>query len=120
MLEAGQVAADDDQVHPLGVLDVEVVHGAAVLAEDAEREPERRARTCGAAGEVEREAVLADGEAAHRIGGHGHAVSVRRGGRVVHPVDGAAGQCRGAEDDGQDGGEGGELDRGGHAVRTAS
>jgi hypothetical protein len=111
VLEAGQVAADDDEVHPLGVLEVKVAHSAPVLAEDAEGEPKLGVGRRGAAGEVEREAVLADREAAHRIGAHVHGVFGGRGGWVMDAADGAAGQCGGAEDQGQDGGEGGELHR---------
>jgi hypothetical protein len=36
VLKAGQVSPDDDQVHALGVLDLEVAHGVAGLADDAE------------------------------------------------------------------------------------
>ena len=39
VLEARQVAAGDDQVHALLVLDVEVAHAGAGLVDDPEREP---------------------------------------------------------------------------------
>ena len=44
VLEAGQVAADDDEVHPLLVLDVEVAHGPATVVDDPEAHGLRPAR----------------------------------------------------------------------------
>ena len=44
VLEAGQVAAGDDQVHALRVLDVEVAHRLAALVDDPEGEPLGRPR----------------------------------------------------------------------------
>ena len=44
VLEAGEVAADDDQVQPLLVLDVVAVTGCAVRAGDRERERDRAGR----------------------------------------------------------------------------
>ena len=41
VLEAGHVAAHDDEVHALGVLDVEVAHGLPAAVDDPERELER-------------------------------------------------------------------------------
>ena len=70
VLEAGHVAAHDDEVHALGVLDVEVAHGPAAAVDDPEGELERLALRRGAAGELERQALLADGEAAHRLRRH--------------------------------------------------
>ena len=67
VLEAGHVAAHDDEVHALGVLDVEVAHGLAAAVDDPEGELERLALRGGAAGELERQALLADGQAAHRL-----------------------------------------------------
>ncbi len=50
VLEAGHVAAHDDQVHALGVLDVEVADGRAAAIDDpeGERESARRAAPSGA------------------------------------------------------------------------
>ena len=44
VLEAREVAADDDQVHAPLVLDVEVAHGLAALVDDPEAELGRRPR----------------------------------------------------------------------------
>ena len=70
VLEAGHVAAHDDEVHALGVLDVEVAHGLAVAVDDPEGQLERLALRRGIASEFEREALLADRQAAHRLRRH--------------------------------------------------
>ena len=57
VLEAGHVAPHDDEVHALGVLDVEVAHGPAAAVDDPEGERERLALRRGAARELERQAV---------------------------------------------------------------
>ena len=123
MLEAGQVAAHDDDVHALGVLDVEVAHGPAVAAGDAEAELEALAPGRGRAGELERQAPVAHREAADRlhdgrflaVPGHG-----RRGvGLAGVDVDAAAGERGAAEREHEQGGEPGEL-RGGAHADTAS
>ena len=63
VLEAGQVAAGDDQVHALLVRDVEVAHGLAVVVDDPERE-----RLLAAAAQLglrdrDAQAAVGDGEA---------------------------------------------------------
>ena len=70
VLEAGEVAAGEDQVHALLVLDVEVADGLAALVDDAE------AQLLGAAaaqlGLLDDDAQVAggDAEAADRVGRH--------------------------------------------------
>ena len=64
VLEAAAVAAHDDQVHALLVLDLEVAHGPAAGATDAEAEHVRTAALEGGVLESERQPVVRDGETA--------------------------------------------------------
>ena len=77
VLEAGHVAAHDDEVHALGVLDVEVAHGLSAAVDDPEGQLERLALRRGPARELERESLLADREAAHRLRRHRRAIGHR-------------------------------------------
>ena len=65
VLEAGQVAAGEDQVHALLVRDVEVAHGRAVVLDDPERE--RLLAAAAQLGLLDRDAQAAvgDREAVH-------------------------------------------------------
>ena len=64
VLEAGEVAADDDQVHAALVLDVVVAHGLAALVEHAEGEALLAAAAQLGREDVELEpGVVRDGEA---------------------------------------------------------
>ena len=129
VLEAGHVAAHDDEVHALGVLDVEVAHGLAAAVDDPEGQLERLALRRGAASELEREALLADREAAHRLRRHLLlAVAIAVGGHRAHAglggslglagvdVDPAAGERGAGEDQRQHDGEPGEPGGDVHAV----
>jgi hypothetical protein len=120
VLEALAVAADDDQVHALLVLDGEVAHGPAVGARDAEAQRARAPAVELGLGELEREPAVRDGQAADRIGGgHLHLllgvrrVRVRSGGAVG--TEGAAHQNGGSEDQRQGAGDAGDR-RGLHAA----
>ena len=122
VLEAGHVAAHDDEVHALGVLDVEVAHGLPAAVGDPERQLEAPARLRGPPRELEREAVVADRQAAHRHRRRGHPAHVggllgrRAPGMDVEP----AARERGAgEHQRQHDGEAGELRERVHAA-TAS
>ena len=117
MLEAGEVAAGEDQVHALLVLDVEVADRAAAVVGDAEAERLGAAAAQLAARDDEPEPVLRDREAADRVGrglvgallGHvpGRLAGLRRG---AAGLDRAACQRRGGEGDDEEGHEGGETD----------
>ena len=130
MLEAGQVAPDDDQVHPLLVRHVEVAHDRAVVVGD--REAQRRAapaRQVGARHD-QAQAVVGDREpadAVRAVGARGVAVLVA--GRVVvaahrvatlvrarRGVDGGTRQRGGGERQREHREEAGEPDGGAHAV----
>ena len=71
VLEAGHVAAHDDEVHALGVLDVEVAHGPAAAVDDRGRRARsaRPAARCVRASSSVRPFV-ADGEAADGLRRH--------------------------------------------------
>ena len=72
VLEGAAVAAHDDQVHALLVLDLEVAHGPAAGATNAEPENVRTAALEGGVLESERQPVVRDGKTPDR----------RRSGRV--------------------------------------
>ena len=132
VLEAGPVAADDDQVHPLLVLDLEVAHGA-IGTVDREAQRGRAAARERGRGELQAQAVVGDGEAADRVRlvaalGLAAVTGLRlvaampgRGigalGGVVGPIrpDGAAGDGGHAEHDREDRREAEQLGRGAHA-----
>ena len=73
VLEVDQVAAHDDQVQPLGVLDVEVAHGAAALVEDPKSELESPAGRRHAPSHGKCEAIGADCKPLNCVGLHHHA-----------------------------------------------
>ena len=111
VLEARQVAAGDDQVHALGVLDVEVAHRLAAVVDDAEAQlPAAPAAQLGIRDD-QAQAMVGDGEAAdgHRhlvaaVAHPGRSVAARRGG-----VDDRSGEGADAEEPGQRGRDAGEL-----------
>ena len=73
VLEAGEVAAGEDQVHALLVLDVEVADGVPVLPDDVEAQ--RLGTAAPQLGLLDDDAqlVVGDAEAAHGVGlGGGH------------------------------------------------
>ncbi len=118
VLEAGQVAAHDDHVHALGVLDVEVLDGVPVAVGDAEGELEGLVCVRRGAGELERIAVLGDGQAAdglrrHRLHAVGGVLVVR--GLAGTDVHAAAGERRAAEGEHEDRGEAGQAGGDAHA-----
>jgi hypothetical protein len=128
VLEAGQVAPGDDQVHALRVLHVEVADGPATAVDDAEAQ--RLGAVAAQLGGVDdqAQAVLGDRQAAHRIGGPvagarlrcaGALRTVGGGGLVALGIDEAAGQRARAEQQREHRGEAGEPGGDGHAV-TAS
>jgi hypothetical protein len=69
VLEAPAVAAGDDDVHALVVLDGEVAHRPAVGVRDAEAQRAGAAALELAIGELQREAAIRDGETADGVGG---------------------------------------------------
>jgi hypothetical protein len=97
VLEAGQVAAGDDQVHALLVLDVEVADGVAAVVHDAEAQLLGAAATQLRIVDDDAQAVLGDRQAADRMRGlligvaAGLALGVGGGGHVVLLVGGAMG-----------------------------
>ena len=129
VLEAGEVTADDDQVHAALVLDVVVAHGLAALVEDAEGEA-----LLAAAAELGREdlelqpGVVRDGEAVDLRGAVVRAVpgtavgaAGHRLGGLLAPgggIEGAAGGRGGDEEHGEQGAEGDEAGRDAHATTS--
>jgi hypothetical protein len=79
VLEVDHVAAHDDQVQPLGVLDVEVADGAAALVEDPKCEREPPAGRRHAPSQRKCEAIGAHRTSLNRVGLHHHAVAVHAG-----------------------------------------
>ena len=120
VLEAAEVAAGDDQVHALGVLDVEVAHRAARAVDDPEADLLGGAAPQLGVLDDQSHAVGGDRQAAHGHGG-GHA-AVLLGGRVAARSRRAAhgaGERAGAEQGGQDRGEAGELRERAHTTTAA-
>ena len=130
VLEAGQVAAHDDQVHAALVLDVVVAHGLAALVEHAEGELLLTAALQLGRADVELEPGVGDRETVH-VGGAcviparllGAAVGVaghRLGGLLVPGVrvERAAGGGRGGEEHGEERAEEDEPRRRAHATTS--
>ena len=84
VLEALGVAADDDQVHALVLLHLEVAHGAALAVEDPEAQRCPLATGQLRAVEGEREAVRADREAGNRLRARGSGAVTALLGHAVH------------------------------------
>ena len=120
VLEVGHVTADDDHVHSLRVLDVEVTHGFAALVPNPEDELRLCARACRVGVELQAEAVVGDGQPTEAVHAHRHRLALVR--RVVQRRDQVARQGGGGKDQRQDGQEGGQLQSDAHAfaVRAAS
>ena len=117
VLEAGQVAPGEDQVHALLVLDVEVADRGPVLVDDAEAQ--RLVAAARQLGPVDDEPqpALGDAEAADRVGGGGVALH-GRGARLrvgAARLDRAARQRGGREGDDQQAGEGEQAEGHDHA-----
>ena len=126
VLEAGEVAPDDDQVHAALVLDVVVAHGLAALVEHAEGEALLAAAGQLGGEDVELEpGVVRDGEAVDlggaRVPGRLGVAAVRaarhrlRG--LLPPgvrVERAARRRGGHEEHGEQRAEGDEAGRGAH------
>ena len=115
VLEAGQIAPGDDQVHALLVRDVEVAHRAAVRAGDPEAQRLGAAAVELRVGDDDPHAVLSDGEAANLVGRVGHVgvlpwLAGRRG------PEGGAGEGADAEEDGEHGDEARDLRGRAHAA----
>ena len=120
VLEAGQVAPGEDQVHALLVLDVEVAHGLAARVVDPEAQ--RRFAAAAQLGVVDddAQAVGGDREAAHGVGGvcGGHLGVLLRGVFAGLGSDRAARDRRAAEQQREPGRERSELGDRVHAHAT--
>jgi hypothetical protein len=122
VLEGVEVAPGDDEVHPLLVLDLEVLDGAAAAVDDAVRQALRA--PAAQLGVVDDEAgtVLGDGQAADLLllhaavlaGGLGAVTGGRLGLVATVGVDGAAGEGGATEGQAEDGHEPSEPGRGVH------
>ncbi len=112
---AGEVAADDDQVHAHAAVEVDLADGQALPVEDAEGEGRRAVERHGRARRDEAVAAGDGREArgaalrrrAHRVHGHPGAVCVCGGDPSV--PDRGAGERGGSADEGETGSEGGEA-----------
>jgi hypothetical protein len=116
VLEAREVAPGDDQVHAPLVLEVELAHGLAVLADDAERERRRHAAPQLRLLDDEPEPSVRHRQAANRLGGRRFAgvrgvlgVAARRSVAARLRADQLAGDPAAGEQHGQHGGERSEL-----------
>ncbi len=83
VLKAGQVAAGDDEVHPLLVLDVEVAHRPATVVDDPEADRHPSGPAQRGILEDEAQAVFGHPQPAHGMLGAGLVMRVRGGGRVI-------------------------------------
>src|SRR5262249_34500589 len=117
VLEIGHVSSDDDDVHPFGVLDVEVAYGLAAIVTHTKRELEGLPGRCDVLVKLQSDTVVGDSQPAHDGALHLH-VTLGRRRSLAQRLDGAADQCSDAEEHCKNGDECGEPHRSCHAAAS--